>query len=613
VSQAPKAYSYIRFSTPEQQSGDSFRRQFDLSRTYAELHGLDLDANLTYRDLGVSAFDKSNLRSGQLGTFLKAIESGAVASGSYLLVESLDRISRAQITDALEIFMSIINNGITIVTLADGMEYSKEKANERFADIMISIAIMSRAHEESLTKSKRLKEAWRSKRTRLDVRKLTTIAPAWLTLDADKTTYLPVPDRVLLVQNIFAWSKDGIGSETIARRLNQQGVPTFGARAKNQWHSSYIKKILDNRAVLGEFQPHVLISGKRLPEGDRVTDYFPPIVSNEDFMLAMTARQSRRTNSAGRKGLSISNLFSGILTCGYCKGSMVYVNKGHNGPRAKLLVCSNAKAGKDCHYIPWEYAYFEKSVLTYCKGLDLDSFLQPREGIKSEMAVLSSRVAVLQASIAQNESRRSNILEAIEAGAKYQQFKARATQLEQEREKLDSELDATKKAHEQQANAQIDIHAVRASIDGLLQKLGELTGDELYDLRAMLSQHVKRLITRIAIYPGGYIEKESFVARLRDHLINAGHDAAMVDDYIAGKSNMAPDVSQRFFTMVSRSAAVRIIRPDFENPEVLRMDVPNDDTKNNMALHAATLSTILETLGEAASKLSGRGKTSTFP
>ncbi|MBR7540157.1 recombinase family protein, partial [Mycobacterium tuberculosis] len=81
--------------------------------------------------LGVSAFDKSHVRDGQLGTFLAAIEAGKVPVRSYLLVESLDRISRAKITDALEIFMAIINRGVILVTLADGMEYSKDKIDKQ--------------------------------------------------------------------------------------------------------------------------------------------------------------------------------------------------------------------------------------------------------------------------------------------------------------------------------------------------------------------------------------------------------------------------------------------------------------------------------------------------
>jgi len=53
-----KAYSYIRFSTPEQLKGDSLCRQLEASRAYAKQHGLVLDENL--RDIGVSAFKGKN-------------------------------------------------------------------------------------------------------------------------------------------------------------------------------------------------------------------------------------------------------------------------------------------------------------------------------------------------------------------------------------------------------------------------------------------------------------------------------------------------------------------------------------------------------------------------
>ncbi|AYY98421.1 recombinase family protein [Burkholderia multivorans] len=603
----PKAYSYIRFSTPEQQFGDSSRRQTELSQKYAEAHGLTLDENLTYRDLGVSAFDKSNIRNGELGAFLRAIDSGAVEPGSYLLVESLDRLSRAKVTDALEIFMSIINRGIRLVTLVDGREYSKERINEQFTDLIISIVVMSRAHEESQTKSKRLKEAWKAKRGRIGDAKLTEMAPAWLKLNDERTAYSLIPDRVELIQRMFQWSKDGIGSETIARRLNQQGLPNWGTRSADQWHASYIKKILDNRAVLGEFQPHTLVNGKRVPEGDPALDYFPRIISDEDFVLAKTARQSRRTNSAGRKGQTFSNVFSGILRCGYCNGSMVYVNKGHNGPRARLLVCARAKAGKGCHYVPWEYSQFERSVLTYCKGLDFDAFLQTRDTVKSELAALSARIAVLESSIMDNEQKQAYILEAIESGAKFQQFEARMVELEQNRMKFNAELDATRQKYDLRANAKVDVTAVRASIDGLLQRISELEGDELYDMRARLSQHIKRLIVRIAMYPGGYIEQPFFVEKLRAHLISRGTDVKAADEYIASRLKLTPNVSERFFTMISRSDAVRTIRPDLDNPEILHLQ--QDEGRQGLAAHAEIISAMLEKLSEIAGQSTDGMKT----
>lgn len=262
-----RAYSYVRFSTLEQRKGGSENRQVELSRSYVRNHpNLELDESLRFSDLGVSAFDKSNLAKGAaLRTFLDAIDKGVVARGSYLLVESLDRLSRAQISDALEIFMGILNRGITVVTLADGMEYSKEKANKQFTDLIISITIMSRTHEESLTKSKRLKAAWKSKRANIGARKLTRNCPSWLTQNADATAYRFIPAKVTVVRKMIRLVMSGVGKDAIAKRFNRDGIRSLGTRSKEgTWYGSYVSKILNSRALIGEFQPHEEIDGKLL-------------------------------------------------------------------------------------------------------------------------------------------------------------------------------------------------------------------------------------------------------------------------------------------------------------------------------------------------------------
>src|SRR5690242_5442124 len=104
-----KAYSYLRFSTPEQMQGDSFRRQTALAQDYATRHGLEIDEELSLKDLGVSAFRGRNARAGALGAFLRAADDGIVPEGSYLLVESLDRVTRQDPWDALPLFQQIIN------------------------------------------------------------------------------------------------------------------------------------------------------------------------------------------------------------------------------------------------------------------------------------------------------------------------------------------------------------------------------------------------------------------------------------------------------------------------------------------------------------------------
>jgi DNA invertase Pin-like site-specific DNA recombinase len=46
------AYSYIRFSNPEQAAGDSLRRQTERAAEYCRQRGWKLDVALTLRDLG---------------------------------------------------------------------------------------------------------------------------------------------------------------------------------------------------------------------------------------------------------------------------------------------------------------------------------------------------------------------------------------------------------------------------------------------------------------------------------------------------------------------------------------------------------------------------------
>src|SRR6516162_1889468 len=96
----PKAYSYKRFSTPAQEQGDSLRRQTALADAWSARTGVPLDTELNLTDRGVSAYTGANRDVGNLGAFLRAVEDGTVPRGSWLLVESLDRLSRETPADA---------------------------------------------------------------------------------------------------------------------------------------------------------------------------------------------------------------------------------------------------------------------------------------------------------------------------------------------------------------------------------------------------------------------------------------------------------------------------------------------------------------------------------
>lgn len=221
-----KAYSYVRFSTPEQSKGDSARRQETAAIDYAASNGLTLDGELTFKDLGVSAFHGDNAETGRLGDFLGAVKSGLVTPDSYLLVESLDRISRDFAIDAMYLLKKITDTGITVVTLNDNTLFTAELLRSNTNTLLMSLLGFIRSNEESATKSKRLKSAWSNKRATITTKVFTRRTPEWLQVINGKIEI--IPDRCEMVKRIYSEYLNGVGPDSIAKKLNIENVATWG-------------------------------------------------------------------------------------------------------------------------------------------------------------------------------------------------------------------------------------------------------------------------------------------------------------------------------------------------------------------------------------------------
>jgi DNA invertase Pin-like site-specific DNA recombinase len=109
-------YSYVRFSSPEQHKGDSLRRQTEAAAGWCARNGVTLDTSATLHDLGRSAFKGRHRKDDKaaLAGFLKLVEQGKVARGSYLVIENLDRLSREHIQPALLLVLNLLQSVIRI-------------------------------------------------------------------------------------------------------------------------------------------------------------------------------------------------------------------------------------------------------------------------------------------------------------------------------------------------------------------------------------------------------------------------------------------------------------------------------------------------------------------
>lgn len=246
-------------------------------------------------------------------------------------------------------FLSILGAGVTIVTLMDGKAYSEKGINASPTDLIVSLLVMIRAHEESQTKSKRLKQAWVGKRAKVALGEtlLTSKVPGWLRVTNGAMEV--VEERAAVVRRVFSLTLDGQGKETIARALNEEGIQPFG-RASH-WHASYVQKVLTNPAVIGTLSTSTLehVNGKafRQPQGT-VENYYPPIVDPETFARV----QSLKVTTIKTRGKApVQSILAGLATCPLCGSRMTRVTKGSGSKAGKpYLVCSKAKLGRGCDY-----------------------------------------------------------------------------------------------------------------------------------------------------------------------------------------------------------------------------------------------------------------------
>lgn len=235
----PLAYSYQRFSSVKQEENDSIRRQKSLAEVIAEEKQLQLvdTEEYSFLDRAKSGYSGANFTDddSQLRRFYELVKAGTIPKGSYLIVESLDRLSRQHPKTALPRFIDLLNAGINVITGMDRRVYTGEVSD---LDLIVSIMEMSRSYRESKYKSERVGAKWREKQkaaesgTPMGATRPGWLDPVYRPEDKDnpkkKPTHYIVNDaKKKIVEDIFQWTIDGYGREAIAKRLNEADIKSF--------------------------------------------------------------------------------------------------------------------------------------------------------------------------------------------------------------------------------------------------------------------------------------------------------------------------------------------------------------------------------------------------
>lgn len=361
-----QAYSYIRWSSKKQSTGDSLARQLDYARQIATEHDLEL---VEMVDRGISAFRGKNASDGELGRFIDAVEAKKIPSDCWLIVENLDRISRSDVLQANQLFTKLLQLGVTIVTGMDSKIYSHDSVIANPMDLMYSIMLFMRANEESKTKSSRtIKNALGMIRKHQDgVRSddgypfaIEVVGSHPFFVDTSDGTVKPHPIYFDAAKLILTKRSEGWGTNRIKKFLDAT-VPPPKNRPKrlNTWSHDTIRRLPLTEQILGIRR--VTLDGIEY----ELKDYYPKPISDEVYQKLQYVLSKRKVNSTSRNHVG---LFTGIQVgrCGHCGGTLCAYRSARSDRAVKVTLryaCTSKQRGEPCDQRTFAHTQIEDTFI----------------------------------------------------------------------------------------------------------------------------------------------------------------------------------------------------------------------------------------------------------
>jgi DNA invertase Pin-like site-specific DNA recombinase len=453
------AYSYIRFSTPEQAMGDSERRQLALAESYCVQHGLTLSKE-AFRDKGVSAYHGKHHESGALGRLLAHVKPGDT-----VLIEDSDRWSREDPLAAMNRLRAEVQTGVEIVFLRTGQRVTRENFDD-VAVIVPNFFGSLLANQESRKRGERIAASWVARKEGVKTGKAPRqIMPCWLEWSEKEGKPILIEAKAATVRRIFELACVGNGVLEICRQLGRSGTPAISRSKRATWNPTSLRRILADRAAYGAYTQL----------DPPVPGIWPAVIDEKTYAVAQSKLDFCRRQTV-RKACAV-NLLTGLLVCQRCGLPVI-----SHGTR---LRCSGAYKGRsDCTFAGAPHGLIEKALLDFLAQADLVRPLLATKATKpSRMEELSAQAEDCQRKV----GRFTRLLtgDSEPSPTVYQMLKEE----ESKAKSLASEIDAERVRISGTSPAS-------ASYSSFLDSLGEAATDRGYrlKLRAALASVTERIV-----------------------------------------------------------------------------------------------------------------------
>lgn len=304
-----------------------------------------------------------------------------------------------------------------------------------------------------------------------------------------------VPEEAVVVRYVFRlYLHEGLGIRLIARRLNEEGIPT---RKGGAWSMVTIRDMLRNRVYLGTYSRF----------GVRVPGSHPALASPDDFRRVQERMSQRRTAPGGSRRTADGAprepfILSGLAYCGECGNRMIGISRRQkwkrrtDGSEASALYryyqCESRTNQSRCEYHTRRAEDLEQQVRdAIVQGAAQPPVLRAgdesavRAEIEEQCAQLRSRLALLDRRIEAN-------LDAASSGRILRdRLRSEGTALARDRLALEAELIEAEARLRRQSDARERQRRRARDLDDIGSKWEALRPEQR---RALLRDVVDRVI-----------------------------------------------------------------------------------------------------------------------
>ena len=331
---------YIRVSTHWQIDKESLPLQRSDLINYCKLI-LGTDNFVVFEDAGYSA---KNFERPDFQRMMSRFRAGEF---SHILVWKIDRISR-NLLDFATLYKELKELGVTFVSKNEQFDTSTA-----IGEAMLKIILVFAELERNMT-SERVTAAMLSRAS--DGKWNGGRVPYGYTYDKEAKEFIINEAEAKVVKLMYDLYDEKRTLLAVSKELNARG---YRSKKDVAWSPVTVGNIMRSPFYIGTFRYNYRNengdSWSFKPESDWVMteDHHPQLVTHEQWNRVVTTMKSQRRGQPGHgKTFNRGNvhIFSGLLTCGYCGGTMTATKDRvrKTGWRPSIYSCSTKRRTNDC-------------------------------------------------------------------------------------------------------------------------------------------------------------------------------------------------------------------------------------------------------------------------